>query len=163
MYEYAPQFVKRKEKLLCYGFLGLGTILFALSMTGIVPIPWVLQILAVISFIPMVSIFSLCLSRRYVYRVEEREGASPDLVITDHCGKRVTVVARISLSSIRKVIRVTGNSRREREGKQFFSYSGVLFNEAQYDVYAEECGTHLLLRICADDTLLSLLGGVSEG
>ncbi len=164
MYEYAPQFIKKKEKLLTYGFLGLGVLLFAVSVIPGMPLPWVFQLFAVSALVPTVSIFSLCLARRYVYTVEERAGAAPDFTITEYAGKRVQVVCRVSLTSIRSVTPWTGATKatlgEEKQGKQYFSYTGVLFDEGQYLVYAEECGVPLLIRICADDALLDLLGGL---
>lgn len=162
MYEYAPQFVKKKEKRLTYGFLGLAAVLFAASMIPGLPLPWVLQLLAVFAIVPMVSIFSLCLSRRYVYTVSAEEGRAPDFVITEYYGRRRAVVCRISVASVKQVL-PWERGVREKIGAtapdvQFFSYTGVLFGEGQYALFAEESGVSFLLRICADDGLLRALG-----
>ena len=167
MYEYAPKLLKKKEKLLTYGFLGLGVLLFSVSFIPGLPFPWVFELLAVFSFVPMVYIFSLCLSRRYVYTVlAKSEGGVPDFVITEYYGRRQTVVCRISLASI-KWIRPWDSDARRKDRKtrgmlQYFSYTGTLFGDAQYAVCAEECGISLLLRICADEELLNALGGLEK-
>ena len=166
MYEYAPHFLKKKEKRLCYVFLGLAAILFVASAIEGLPLPWLFQTLAVAVIVPLVTVYSLCLARDYTYTVEPRENAAPDFIITEHTGKRSQVVCRISVSSISSVVPVSPETKRETErgraGKQYFSYTGVLFDERQCYVSAEECGVSLLLRICADDTLFALLGGTEN-
>jgi len=163
MYEYAPHFLKKKEKRLCYGFFGLAAILFVASAIDGLPLPWLFQTLAVAAIVPMITVYSLCLSRDYTYTVQARKDAAPDFIITEHVGKRSQVVCRISVASVQRVEPLTKETKRapekSREGRQYFSYTGVLFDERQCYVYAEECDTALLLRICADDTLFSLLGG----
>lgn len=161
MYEYAPQFVKKKEKRLCYGLFGLAAVLFVASAIDGLPFPWGFQIAALAALVPTLVIYSLTLSRSYTYRIVSDVREVPDLIVTERVGKRVQVVCRISLSSVQRVVPVTRETKRELErrggGRQYFSYTGVLFDGSQYYVCAEECDTPLLLRICADDTLRALL------
>lgn len=159
MYEYAPQFLKKKEKMLTFGCFALGAVLFLTSAFPGVPAPWVFQVLAVVAFVPAVSVFSLCLFRRYVYTVSPREDGGADFIITEYCGKRMQLVCRISLSSVEEVAEWSNERRKAYAGRQYFAYSGVLFDEKQYAVLAEEGGVPFLIRICADDTLLRLLSG----
>ena len=103
IYEYAPQFPKRRERLLCLFFLFLGAALFLSTYLPEIPVRWVFQLLAVASFTAMIMILGMYLMRRYVYTVTEGEGSEPDFVITEYYGRRKTVVSRVSVSSVRSV------------------------------------------------------------
>ena len=164
MYEYAPNFLKRKEKQVTYGLFGIGAVLFVASSIAGFPIPWLFQILGLVALGGAIYIYSACITRTYVYRVEDRDRMTPDLIITERVGKRVQIVCRISLSSVQGVYPVSKETKRtlekRRAGRQYFSYTGVLFDGEQYYIEAEECDVPLLLRVCADETLLSFLGGI---
>lgn len=166
MYEYAPKFLKRKEKQVTYGLFGVGAVLFVVSSIAGFPVPWVFQILGLAALGGAIYIYSACLARTYVYRVEDRGRETPDLIVTERVGKRVQTVCRISLASVEAVLTVGRESKEERAkkrtGRQYFSYTGVLFDEVRYDVLATECDVPLLIRICADETLLAFLGGVKN-
>ncbi len=161
MYEYAPVFAKKKEKLLTYGFLGLGLLLFATSWIPSIPYPALFQLFGVFALAAMILLFSLCLSKRYVYAVEEKEDGMPDFVITEYYGRRVTVVCRVSVHSVHAAIPWKQETRRQltefKKGKQYFCYTGVLFDEEQYGLLIEENGMSLLVRICSDEGLIRCL------
>lgn len=161
IYEYAPLFAKKKEKLLTYGCLGLGLLLFATSWIPTIPYPAFFQLLGMFSLAAMILIFSLCLSKRYVYTVEETASGVPDFIITEYYGRRVTVVCRVSVTSVQVAIPWNAETRQRfselKKGKQSFCYTGVLFDEVQSCLHIEENGMSMLVRICADDGLLRCL------
>ena len=161
IYEYAPALPKKKEKLLCTFFLLLGCALFLGSMLPGLTMPWILQLLSFGFFVAFVMIFSLCIMRSYVYTVEEGRGASPDFIITEHYGRRRTVVCRVSVDSVRSIAKDTRDTRKngdrtERKLKRFV-YTGTLFDVPRYLVRIDEAGEALLLCICADEALLRIL------
>lgn len=165
MYEYAPQFEKKKEKLLALTLAALGVgIYFAAYVPG-VPFPGVIQLLAMGLIAATILILTMYVLRRYRYRVEAREGATetatPDFVIVEHYGRRETVVCRVSLSSILSVLPVDAAHESEvraaKESKHFYNYTGLLFDRSCYCVKMEEGGTPFYILLCADERLLELL------
>ena len=162
IFEYAPVFLKKKEKLLTFGFLGLGAVLFATSMIPSFPVPWVLQLLSAAAFVAMVMIFSMILSRRYVYSVEAGAREEPDFVITEYYSCRKTVVCRVALSS---VLSVTPWERGLLKGKgkaSSYVYTAVLFDEARYLLEVEEGGERFFVCICACEELLAFFGNTEK-
>lgn len=166
IYEFAPQFPKKRERLLCLFFLFLGAVLFASSYIPGVSARWVFQLLAVASFSAMILFLGTYLMRRYVYTVEEKEGEDPDFIITEYYGRSRTVVCRVSLSSVRSCVPYERKKKKEllkTEGKRhLYVYTGVLFDETQYLLRIEAHGEELFLRICADHGLLRFLEGSME-
>ncbi|MBQ8310167.1 MAG: hypothetical protein IJX80_04035 [Clostridia bacterium] len=160
-YEYAPRFPKKKEKLLAYGMLGLAALLFVTSYLPNMPYPGMIQILGLGALVAMIMIFSMCIARQYTYSIEEREGAAPDFIITEHYGMRVTVVCRVAVTSVMTVMPWNDEAKKSfaatKKGKQAYIYTGVLFDEVQYCLNIEEDGTDFFVRICADETLVRLL------
>ena len=159
IYEYAPQFPKRRERLLCLFFLFLGAALFLSTYLPELPVRWVFQLLAVASFTAMIMILGMYLMRRYVYTVTEGEGSEPDFVITEYYGRRKTVVSRVSVSSVRSVTPYDRKTKRKSSGKtrgrSCYVYTGVLFDAEEYLLEVEAHGEEFFLRICADSGLLS--------
>ena len=160
IYEYAPAFPKRKERLLCIASLLLGGALFGGSMFPGLSMPWILQLCAFACFVVFIMLVSLCIMRSYVYTVEERADGTPDFIITEYYGRRRTVVCRVSLSSVRSVMpytkeRAAAHGKR-RESVKKFVYTAILFDEARYLVEIEE-EERFLVCICANDGLLRIL------
>lgn len=161
IYEYAPHFAKKKEKMLTYGCMGLGLLLFAVSWIEGVPYPASFQLLGMGALTAMILLFSLCIAKHYVYGIEEKEGSVPDFVITEYYGRRVSVVCRVSVTSVQSALPWNEETRQRfaelKRGTQVFQYSGVLFDERQYCLRIEEAGSSFWVRICADDELIRCL------
>ena len=160
-YEYAPRFQKKKEKLLCYGLLGLAAALIALSYVPGVPYPGYVQLLGMGAIVAMIMIFSMCVAHHYAYRIVECENGELDFVVTEYYGKRVTVVCRVAVASVVSATPWNKETRKrffeQKKGVPSYVYSGVLFDEAQYVLDVDEGGTRFFVRICADETLIRLL------
>ena len=162
MYEYAPVFTKKKEKLLTFGFLILG---MALYLTGAlipgIPVPGLFQLLGVFCLVVMIMLFSLCLSKRYVYSVGENERGAMDFTITEYYGRRITVVCRVAVESVKAAIPVNPETRKaflsQKAGNRGYNYTGILFDEKRWFLKIEESGESFLVQICANDDLIRLL------
>ncbi|MBQ7336725.1 MAG: hypothetical protein IJW92_09675 [Clostridia bacterium] len=165
MYEYAPQFPKKREKMLALGIGATSLLFYVTSLIEGVPIPALLQLLAVCGFVAVVMLISLYILRRYSYRVEYREraeiGSVPDLIITEQYSRRTTVVCRVSVSSVRAVMPVNGETQKkinaEKHAHKLYRYAGVLFGEEQYYLAIEENGELFYVHLCADAELIRLL------
>ena len=161
IYEYAPRFQKKKEKLLCYGLLGLAALLIAASYIPGAPYPGMIQLLGLGAIVAMIMVFSMCVAHHYTYSIVEREGRSPDFIITEYYGKRVTVVCRVSVDAVMTATPWNEETRRtfeeKKKGLHSYTYTGVLFDEKQYYLDVEEDGVSFFVRICADECLIRML------
>lgn len=139
----------------------LGALLYGGSMLPNMPFPAVLQILSFVCFAIVIAIGSKLLLCHYVYQVETREDGGLDLIIIEHCGKRVTVVCRLETAAILEVTHITSENRRELVKKHakdhVYRYTGVLREENVYLLSCEHHGEKLVLYILADERLLSLI------
>ena len=161
IYEYAPRFQKKKEKLLSYAMIGLAAALIAVSYVPGIPYPGYIQLFGMGALVVMIMIYSMYVAHHYSYRIEEREGNAPDFIITEYYGRRVTVVCRVSVTSVMSATPWNEETKKrfaeQKKGKQSYIYTGVLFDEAQYVLDIEEDGARFFVRICADDSLIHLL------
>ena len=161
MYEYAPKVEKKLEQLVLSGFLILGALLYGGSLIPQMPFPVVLQLLSFVCFVIAIIVASKLLLCNYVYRMEPREDGEYDLIIVEHCGKRVTVVCRIERSAIQEVTHITPENRRalskQHAKKTAYRYAGVLFAPNLYLLSCEHHGEPFVLYILADERLLSMV------
>ncbi len=162
MYEYAPMFAKKKEKLLALGFMVLGFAIFMIgsSVPGI-PVPGLFQLLGVFCLVVMVMVLSLCISKRYVYSIEETDSGGTDFIITEYYGKRMMVVCRVSVGSVMAAIPANAETRKNfashKADNRVYNYTGVLFGEERWYLKIEESGERFLVQICANDDLIRRL------
>ncbi len=162
MYTYAPDFKKKKEKGLCALFVALGVLLYMLpNIIPDLPFPGVVQVMAVACFVVMIMIFSLCVSKHYIYALEENENGELDFIITEYYGRRRMVVCRVSHSAVQSATRVTQENRKDfhpkRIGCPVYHYTGVLFDEERCFLKLEEAGECFFVEICANHDLISHL------
>lgn len=164
MYEYAPVFAKKKEKQMTYGFMALGLILYLIGafVPGL-PMPGLFQLLGVFCLVVMILLFSLCISKRYVYAVGEGDSGGVDFTITEYYGRRMMVVCRVSVESVKAAIPFNEETKRNfsshKAGNRVFNYTGVLFDEERWYLKIEENEERFLVQICANDDLIRLLTG----
>ena len=159
VYEYAPAYEKKKEKLLSGGCLGLAAALYLGAQIPSAPLPWLFQMLATALLSVVILLTSVILLRRYVYRIQRREDGELDFIIEEYTGRRKATVCRVSVASVLSVD-VWNSSRKKGEAKGeglFFSYAGVLFDQTKYLVRVQERDVLLRIRICADERLLAFL------
>jgi membrane protein implicated in regulation of membrane protease activity len=100
VYEYAPLFEKKKEKILSGALICLAAALYIGAQIPSAPLPWLFQILAVACLSVVILLTSLCLLRRYVYRIEQKDDGELDFIIDEYTGRRKTTVCRISAASV---------------------------------------------------------------
>lgn len=154
MYQYNPQFKKKKEKLLSLAMAILGVVLYASSQIPNAPFPGLIQILGICALAGCILLISMCILRSYSYEiVEGKEEGKLDFVITEHYSRRKTVVCRIGLSDVVSVTPYDPNWKKEKN--TLYSYTGVLFDEKRYLLEVQAHGEHFFIVICADETLLS--------
>ena len=161
MYEYAPRFQKKKEKLLTLDVLIIGLAVYFLSYVPGILYPAALQTAGFAGLGVAILLYSMLLSRRYAYSLEETEAGKVDFIITEYYGKRATVVCRVARDSVREVILRTGETKKkiaeEQRAKSRYSYTGVLFDEERYYLCIEEAGERFVVEICASNDLLEHL------
>lgn len=160
MYEYRPQFEKKKEKLLAWLLTALGVVLYVTSQLPGAPVPGFVQILAIGCLAGMIMIVSMCILRRYSYELVQNEEGKTDFIITEHYSRRKTVVCRVGLEDVVSVVpfeKKANSSAEKKEKKTVYSYTGVLFDEKRYSVEMQAHGEHFFVVICADERLLELL------
>ncbi len=161
MYEYAPQFAKKKEKLLTALVLVIGLLVYFVAYIPGVQYGALFQIAGICGLAVMILLFSMVISRNYVYTVEETEEGDTDFVITELYGRRRMVVCRVSVTSIRMALPRTGDTKKqfasEKNGKRVYNYTGVLFDEERYFLKIYEGGEEFLVQICANKDLIFAL------
>ena len=112
MYEFAPKPRRVKEKIwmsLCFVF---GAVSYGFGQ--ILPYPVVCQLFAVSLFTAAVLIVVRYLMRDYVYCMEtDSDGTATDLVIVELMGKRRTVVCRVSVMDIGRILPATEVANRK--------------------------------------------------
>lgn len=162
---YAPQMPKKKEKLLFWWLLTLGLVAFLASRIPQVLLPLGLQAVGAVSLVLAAMIYTKCINRRYVYRVEMNEEGlatgSPDFTVTEYAGNRLRVVCRISVDQVEGVERITRENRArlklETRERSRFDYTGVLFREDVYLVRLRGSEEGTCLRILANKDLICAL------
>ncbi len=158
--EYAPQFKKKKEKLLTIALLVLALTLYVTVALLNPPFPWLFQLLAMASLAFSIMLISMCLMRRYIYRIEEKDG-NVDFLISEYYSRRITVVCRVSLSSVLSVTPFSSEAQQQamrlEDGKRlpYFRYSEVLFGEERYLLTIDEKGERFCAMICANQDFIS--------
>ena len=159
MYEYHPQFKKKKEKLLAWFFAALGVVLYFSAQFPGAPVPGVIQILAICSLAGCILVLSMCILRSYSYELTANEEGELDFTITEFYSRRKTVVCRVGLDDVKSVAVYDPNWKKKtsKEKITVYTYTSVLFNEDRYLVEMNAHGEHFYVIICADETLLNLL------
>ena len=163
--QYAPNLPKRGEKRLFAGLLLLSAALIATSLLPAVYAPRLLRVLAAVGLLLVAMIFSRCLMRRYVYRVEpctggDRDG-TPDLTVTEYAGERGVVVCRVSVADVEWVKRLEKQTKREllsqTRGHRVYPYTGTLFSEQEYLVSVRDGDEAVYLKIVGNDAFVAAI------
>ena len=162
MYEYFPKEPKKKELLILFGLLGGGFFLFGISKNPSLPFPAILQLLSVVLFCGVVVVLTRYLLRDFSYSIEPRDNIGvPDLIVREFCGKRISVVCRISLDDIIEVRSVSAKEARDlvkqRKGRCIYNYTCHITPARLYLLTVRDGETLYDLRIVADEGLISHL------
>ncbi len=165
IYEYAPTFKKRREKITLLLCLCLSVAMFAMAQIPRMLFPVLLKLLGIGMLFASLMVLTRYLMRRYVYRIEEKEGAEEetpyDFVITEYYGNHRSVVCRISVDEILGATHINRQTEKEfsskRRGKRVYAYTDLLVPENGYvlDVCHED--EQFFVRVLADKQLLELL------
>ena len=166
MYEYTPELPKRKERLIAVLLLFLGLCLFGFSQVNGIPFPIIYQFLALCALAATIILVSRYLMRHYVYsivpREDDREGDTPDFVVTEYYGKRISVVCRVSLDDIEEILPITKETKKTVRGLQkerlFYDYTADLFSQNRYLLTITDDEHRFCARLLADEELLKWLG-----
>lgn len=165
IYEYAPVFKKKREKVTLLLCLCLSVVAFALAQVPGMLFPVLLKLLGIAMLFTSVMLLTRCLMRRYIYCVEEREGAQDsapyDFVITEYYGNHKSVVCRISVEEILGATPINRQTEKEfsskRRGKRVYSYIDLLVPENGYILDICHDDEQFFVRVVADKQLLELL------
>lgn len=162
-YESSPE-AKGREKAVVAVLSVLGVLLFTVSRIPGMLFPVLWQLLAVLCLGLAIFLSSGCLLKKYDYAIAPRDDADAapwDLTVTEICGKRRSVVARIALNEITSAKRVARKDRsafvKELHTRRMFSYTGVLFSDSLVYISARVGGEAVFVEIAASDRLLNAL------
>ncbi|MBQ9131113.1 MAG: hypothetical protein IJX62_01400 [Clostridia bacterium] len=163
--QYAPVLPKKREKRLFAGLLLLSVGLIAASLIPSVYAPHLLRALTAVCLLLSAMIFSRCLMRRYVYRVEpctaEGMGDSRDFTVTEYAGSRCVVVCRISVCDVESAELLTAENRRRllsaARGFRIYAYTGTLFPVEEYLLRIVDGGEKVYLKIEGNAALIRSL------
>ena len=157
MYEFAPKADKRREKLWLIGSLGLAALFFIGSYLPAMPLPSVLQLIAFACFSFAIIVASKYLLCTYVYRIELIEGGERELVVIEHCARRIRTVCRLPLSSVRSVQEVTAQNRKrfltDHRQRMIYRYTGEMQSVRAIGLEASYGGEEFCLLLLYDEGL----------
>ena len=158
MYEYFPKGPKKREFAVLTGLLGGGFFVFGFSKIPNLPFPGMLQLLSVIMMTGAVIVLTRYLLRDFCYRIDLSEGSgAPDFTVTEYCGKRISVVCRISLNDVVEVRPITAKEGRslakERKGRRVYDYTCLMDPENLYLLTIRDGEDLYDVRIVADAEL----------
>ena len=157
-YEYNPTPEKRRERLWTGFLFSLAMILMILSYLPIVPLPWILQVLAVGLLSGCVYLAARYLLRSFSYRLEESRLGGIDLVVVEKCGKRLQTVCRISTADVTLAEKILQENKKQlltkTKGDRFYRYQAQTDPEDHYLLTFLENGETAYLLISADQMLI---------
>ena len=160
-YTYVPE-RKTKKLMIIIAFLFFAAIiLFGLTDSFEFSYEWGYQALALVCIVVSIFLLTRFVFKKLVYKVTERDVDSYDLVIDEVCGSSKISICRIALSNIERVeVRTHENSEELNQlahGRKLFCYCPDLTPIEECWIFVTECGEELVIRIYADETLLSIL------
>ena len=162
MYEYFPKEPKKQEMMILAGLLGSGFFLYGFSRIPDLPFPALLQLFSVILMVGAVIVLTRYLLRDFCYRIEPREESDiPDFTVTEYCGKRISVVCRISLNDITEVrpmtVKEARNLAKGQKSRRVYDYTCRINPENLYLLTVSAGEDTFDIRIIADKALTEFL------
>ena len=163
MYEYRSNERKTLETITAALLLLFSTATIGASGFFEPPVSSLLRLFAAVGFLVAAWVAASTLGRSYVYRVvpSDRANGSLDFTVTERSGKRTRIVCRIAVCNVEQVLS-RREARGERRGEQdserrVFCYTGRFFSREEYRLTVRDADGESLIRICADERLVSLL------
>ena len=164
MYQYTPNYTRKKEMLITTMLFCISAILITVSRLEGAPLPALWQFAAFVLLSLMITVIVRFLIRSYTYRVAPREDGvdrSLDLTVIERTGKREQVVCRVSLWDIETAERQTAENRRalkeKRQGKRTWYYYTELSAPDLCQLTVQDGKDIYFVMIQADQTLFGIL------
>ena len=154
-YAYTPDLPRKTEKLLRNAGVLFGVLLLTSSFFPKVALPWLLQLLAALSFIGAVAL-QMLLERSYSYRLTD-DGL---FEIAERIGRLSRVVCCLFPSEIEAIEPIGSEQAKpylSEPDRRRYSYLGTLKKEKVYWLFADVSGEKLAVAIFADERLLGIL------
>lgn len=164
-YEYDPRSPKIKELGLFLAMTLPALPLFALSWGIGNVFAWLYRLTAVLLLTVGFGFASRYLMRRYVYRIELRDGvrldAPPDFVVIEQIGKRVRTVCRVSVGDAVEITRLTHENCKtlieDAKKKRCYVYTDRLPASNDTFLTVLDGEEYVCIRVLADEKLYFLL------
>ena len=160
-YSYSPKAKTNNIKLITGVLFFAAVILYGLICSVEIKFEGVIGLVAILCFVGSILLLTRYVYRKQIYRIVERNADSYDLVIDEITGKSKTSVCRVALANIERAqIRDEKNAaelKKAARGRKKFSYCPDLFPTGECWVFVTECGEELVLKLYADEILLSML------
>ena len=162
MYEYFPKEPKKKELLILVGLLGVGFFLYGISQIPGLPFPAILQLLSFVCMTGVVIVSTRYLLRDFCYRIEFAENTDvPDFTVTERCGRRITVVCRVSVNDVVEVRPICSKEARKlaksQKERRVYDYTCRIDSDHLYLLTVRDGETLYDIRIMADQGLIKYL------
>ena len=154
-YSYTPDLPRKTEKLLRNAGALLGVLLLSSSFFPKVALPWLLQLLAALSFIGAAAL-QMLLVRSYSYRLTD-DGL---FEIAERIGRLNRVVCCLFPSEIEAIEPIGSEQAKPylaEPDRKRDSYLGTLKKKNAYWLFATVSGEKLAVAIFADERLLGIL------
>lgn len=154
-YSYTPDLPRKTEKLLRNAGALLGVLLLSSSFFPKVALPWLLQLLAALSFIGVAAL-QMLLVRSYSYRLTD-DGL---FEIAERAGRLNRVVCCLYPSEIEAIEPIGSEQAKpylDQPDRRRYSYLGTLQKKNAYWLFATVSGEKLAVAIFADERLIKVL------
>lgn len=162
LYEFEPRLKKIREKIIMSVCLLLSSLSYGVS--GFLPYPALYQLLAVILLTVAVLVIVRYLLRDYVYAIHaDEDGDGCELVIVEILGKKQTVVCRVSLADVEKMLpcALFLKSEGKRKG-EIYRYVSEMFPEDAFFLEVSNSEKHFFVEILADQRLSQLISSCKK-
>lgn len=162
MYEYRSSERKTLEAITAAFLLLFSAAAFGASEWVGTPASSLLRLLAAVGLLATVWIVAYTLVRSYVYRVAPSDLAdgSLDFTVTEQIGKRTRTVCRVAVCDVEKVLtrrEAKAEKKANRSSRPIFCYVSSFLSREEYCLIVRDDDGEALIRICADERLVSLL------
>ena len=157
LYEFEPRLKKIREKIVMSVCLLLSSLAYGVS--NFLPYPSLYQLLAVILLTVAVLMIVRYLLRDYVYAIHADEnGEASELIIVEIMGKKQSVVCRVSLADVDKMIPCALFLKSElRRQTEIYRYVSEMVPENAFYLEISSAGKQFVVEILADRTLEKLI------
>ena len=170
MYKNKPEPKNRAAKASALMTLIGGMLLFVLSNSGAIPLPWLAQTVAVIFLTFSIYVAAAYLLKRYTFIVDRKpqidgDGGDCDFIITEQKGNRDIKVCHVSVNDIVFIREVNSTNKKEvnqdRKKKKRYTYDTQFWASRRLEIainYTDsEPEEHISLLVTFDEKLINVL------